>query len=262
MRTNRVKRALKNGEVVVGTMISACKGPGVATMMATAGFDYVYIDMEHSSFDMETLEEMIIALKCTDTMAFVRTPGLGRLELQRPLDAGADGLLVPQVSTRAEVEQIVKYMKYFPEGERGMALRRPHSSFAKVKAAEYTKHANEESMVIVQIESKTAMKTIDEVISVPGVDAAFIGPADLAQSYGKPGQNNDPEIQADLDNFITACNRHGIAPGIHVYDMKEAQNWIDRGMRLICFSNDISMIVDTGTKYTTELKGYIKGGNQ
>lgn len=261
MRTNTVKRALKNGEVVVGTMISACKGPGVSTMMATAGFDYVYIDMEHSAFSIETLEEMMVALKATDTMAFVRTPGLGRLELQRPLDAGADGLLVPQISTREEVEQIVNYMKYFPEGERGMALRRPHSSFAKVKTTEYTKHANEESMVIVQLESKTAMRDIEQLVSVPGVDAAFIGPADLAQSYGKPGQNKDPEIQADLDNFIKVCNKYGVAPGIHCYDIKEAENWIDRGMRLICFSNDISMIVDTGSAYTAELKGYIKGGN-
>ncbi|HEY8347281.1 MAG TPA: aldolase/citrate lyase family protein [Symbiobacteriaceae bacterium] len=262
MRTNKVKRALKNGEVVIGTMISACRGAGVATMMATAGFDYVFIDMEHSTFDMETVEEMIVALKATDTMAFVRTPGLGRLELQRPLDAGADGLLVPQVSTVEEVRQIVNYMKYYPEGERGMALRRGHSDYAPVKAAEYMKHANEETMVVIQVESKTAMRDIEQLVSVPGVDAAFIGPADLSQSYGKPGQNEDPEIMADLLHFIEVCNKHGVAPGIHVYDMAKAKDWIDKGMRLICYSNDISMIVDTGTGYTRELKSYIKGRGQ
>lgn len=262
MRTNRVKRALKNGEVVVGTMVSAGRGGAMTTMMATAGFDYVYIDMEHSAYSIETLEEMITALKATNTMAFVRTPGLGRLELQKPLDAGADGIMVPQVETAEEVKQIVAWAKYFPEGERGMALRRQHSSYAKVNSVDYMKHANEESMVIIQLESKTAMRDIEQLVSIPGVDAAFIGPADLSQSYGKPGQNNDPEILEDLKNFIQVCNKYGVAPGIHLYDMKAAKSWIDLGMRLICYSNDISMIVDTGSSYTAELKDYIKGGTR
>lgn len=257
MRTNKVKRALKDGQVVIGTMVSEVRGPGVMTMLATAGFDYVYIDMEHSSFSIETVADMMAAAKATDMMAFVRTPGLGRLELQRPLDAGADGLLIPQVQTADEVRQIVAYMKYYPNGERGMALRRAHSSFAKQPAAQYMTHANEESMVIIQLESKVAMRDIEQLVSVPGVDAAFIGPADLSQSYGKPGQSDDPEIMADLTNFIAACNKYGVAPGIHVYDMKVAKKWIDAGMRLIAYSNDISMITDTGAGYTAELKGYI-----
>ena len=80
--------------------------------------------------------------------------------------------------------------------------------------------------------------------------------------YGKPGQNNDPEILEDLKNFIQVCNKYGVAPGIHLYDMKAAKSWIDLGMRLICYSNDISMIVDTGSSYTAELKDYIKGGTR
>lgn len=258
MRPNLVKKALKNGQVAVGTMISECRGPGVMTMMTTAGFDYVYIDMEHSTFSMETCSDMIAAAKASNTMAFVRTPGLGRLEIQKLLDAGADGVMVPQVSTAEEVRQIVAYAKYFPEGERGMALRRAHSNFGKAPPAQYMKHANEESMVIIQLESKTAMRDIEQLVSVPGVDAAFIGPNDLSQSYGKPGQSEDPEIIADLLNFIQVCNRHGVAPGIHAFDMKTAQRWIDAGMRLICYSNDINMITDTGTAYTTELKSYIQ----
>lgn len=258
MRPNLVKKALKEGQVVVGTMISECRGPGVMTMMATAGWEYVYIDMEHSTFSLETCADMIAAAKASSTMAFVRTPGLGRLEIQKLLDAGADGVMVPQVSTAEEVRQIVAYAKYFPEGERGMALRRAHSSFAKAPAAEYMAHANQESMVIIQLESRTAMRDIAELVSIPGVDAAFIGPADLSQSYGKPGQNEDPEILADLHSFIKVCHEHGVAPGIHVYDMKTAQRWIDAGMRLICYSNDIAMITDTGTAYTTELRSIIQ----
>lgn len=262
MRINQVKRALKNGEVVIGTMVSEVRGPGVMTMLATAGFDFVFIDMEHSTYNMETVGDMITAAKGTRLHTLIRTPGLSRLALQHPLDAGADGLLVPQVEGVDEVKQIVAWMKYFPEGERGMALRRGHSDFAKHPAAEYMKHANAETLVVIQIESVAAIEDIDNMVAVPGVDAAFIGPADLSQSYGIPGKNDDPRIIDGLMKFIDACNRHGVAPGIHLYDMESAKRWIDKGMRLIAYGNDISMIVDTGTKNTTELKGYVKGGNR
>ncbi|MCR4427232.1 MAG: aldolase/citrate lyase family protein [Firmicutes bacterium] len=258
MRPNKVKKALANGEVVIGTMISEVRGPGIITMLATAGFDYVCIDMEHSSYSMETVADMIAASKATDMAAIIRTTGLSRLALSRPLDSGADGLLIPQTETVEEVRQIIEYTKYYPMGQRGMALRRAHSAFAKVTAGEYLGHANAETLIVIQIESETAIRDLDKLVSVPGVDAAFIGPADLSQSYGIPGQSNDPRIQEALARFIEVCNAHGVAPGIHVYNMDEARKWIDSGMRLIAYGNDISMIVDTGMKYTAELKSYIK----
>jgi 2-keto-3-deoxy-L-rhamnonate aldolase RhmA len=257
MRKNKVKRALKNGETVIGTMVSEVRGPGVMSMLATAGFDYVYIDMEHSTYSGETMADMILAARGTEMMTIVRTPGLDRLAVAKPLDAGADGILCPQVETAEEVRQIVGYAKYHPMGQRGMAIRRGHSNFAKVNVESYVAHANEESLVVLQLESERALKDIDELLSVDGVDAAFIGPADLSQSYGIPGQSEAPHIIEALQGFIAACNRHGVAPGIHVYDTEKAKWWIDRGMRLIAMSNDISMIVDTGSRYTAELKGHV-----
>jgi len=258
MRENRIKRLLQNGQTVIGTMVSELRGPGLMTMLETAGFDFVFIDMEHSTYSIETAGDMITAAKSSNLFTIVRTPGLSRLALQHFLDAGADGLLVPQVETVEEVRQIVRWAKYHPMGERGMALRRGHSNFAPVKAAEYVKHANEETMVVIQIESVAAIEDIDNMVSVPGVDAAFIGPADLSQSYGMPGQSEAPVIIEGLMRFIDACNRHGVAPGIHVYNMEKAKWWMDKGMRLIAYGNDISMIVDTGMKITKELKDYVE----
>lgn len=257
MRENKVKKALAKGDVAIGTMISEVRGPGIITMLATAGYDFVYIDMEHSSYSIETVADMIAVSKATDIVAIVRTPGLSRLALSRPLDAGAEGLLIPQVETEEEVKQIVEYTKYYPLGERGMALRRAHSNFAPVKTAEYIQLANEQTLIVIQIESERAIRDLEKLVSVKGVDAAFIGPADLSQSYGIPGQTGDPRIAAALERFIRVCNDYGVAPGIHVYDMESAKRWIDAGMRLIAYSNDISMIVDTGSKYTAELKGYV-----
>jgi len=257
VRENRVKRILANGGIAIGTMISEVRGPGIITMLATAGYDFVFIDMEHSSYSIETVADMIVAAKATEMAALVRTPGLSRLALSRPLDAGADGLLIPQVETEEEVKRIIEYTKYYPLGQRGMAIRRAHSNFARVNTAEYIKRANEETLIVIQIESEVAIRDLEKLVSVPGVDAAFIGPADLSQSYGVPGKTDDPRIQEALHRFIKVCNDYKVAPGIHVYDMDAAKKWIDAGMRLIAYSNDISMIVDTGRSYTTELKQYI-----
>lgn len=256
MRENRVKKVLANGGVAIGTMISEVRGPGVMTMLATAGYDFVYIDMEHSSYSIETVADMIAASKATDLVTIIRTPGLSRLALSRPLDSGAEGLLIPQVETEEEVREIISYTKYYPLGQRGMALRRAHSNFAKVKTVDYIKHANEQTLIVLQIESEPAIRDLEKLVAIEGVDAAFIGPADLSQSYGIPGQSQDPRIQAALQRFIKVCNDHGVAPGIHVYDMETAKRWLDAGMRLIAYANDISLIVDTGTRYTTELKEY------
>lgn len=258
MRENRVKKALANGEVVIGTMISEVRGPGIITMLATAGYDFVFIDMEHSSYNMETVADMIAVAQGTNLMALVRTPGLSRLALSRPLDAGADGLLIPQVETEEEVKQIIEYTKYYPLGQRGMALRRAHSAFAKVNTPEYIKRANEETLIVIQIESQLALQDLEKLVAVEGVDAAFIGPADLSQSYGVPGRSDDPRIQEDLKRFIRVCEKFGVAPGIHVYDMEAARRWIQAGMRLIAYSNDIAMIVDTATQYAKDLRNYIQ----
>jgi 4-hydroxy-2-oxoheptanedioate aldolase len=259
MRENKVKRALKRGEIVVGTMISEVRGPGVALMLGTAGFDYVYIDMEHSTYSMETVGDIIMTAQATDMMTMVRVPGFdSRCAMSRPLDAGADGLLCPQVETAEEVEWIIKQTKYFPMGQRGMALRRGHSRFDSYKAADYMKHANEETMIVIQIESEKAVNDIEKLVSVPGVDAAFIGPADLSQSYGIPGQAKDPKIMAAIERVIEGCNKYGVAPGIHLYNMDDLKFWVEKGMRLICYSNDIAMITDTGKKYTTDIREYLK----
>lgn len=258
MRENTVKKALKNGQVVIGTMVSECRGSGVMTMLASAGFDYVIIDMEHGTFNLETVEDMIAASKATNTISIVRTRGFDRLAVQGPLDGGADGLLVPQMEGVENVQQLISWMKYFPEGDRGMALRRAHSNFAKVNTGEYIKHANEQSMVVIQIETVKAIEEIEAMVSVPGVDAAFIGPNDLSQSYGVPGSSDDPRILEGLHKFIAACKKHGVAPGYHAMDIAKAKYWIDQGMQMIGISNDINMVVDTGAKLSGELRDYLK----
>ncbi|MGE5507401.1 MAG: HpcH/HpaI aldolase family protein [Chitinophagales bacterium] len=258
MRENRVKRILKEGGTVIGTMISEVRGPGVMKMLATAGFDYVYIDMEHSTYSMETVGDMILSAHGTPLMTFVRVPGYeNRCSLSRPLDAGADGLLCPQTESVEQVEFIIRETKYYPMGQRGAALRRGHSAFANVKFGEYAGHANAETMVILQIESEQGVRDIEKLMAIDGVDAAFIGPADLSQSYGIPGQAKDPRIVDAIHQVLEGCKKHGKACGIHLYNLDDVKYWSEQGMRLLCYNNDIAMITDTGSKNVADIKAIV-----
>lgn len=255
MRENRVKRILKEGGTVVGTMVSEVRGPGVMHMLGTAGLDFVYIDMEHSTYSMETVGDMILAAKATPMMAFVRVPGYEyRTALSRPLDAGAEGLLCPQTESVEQVRFILQETKYYPMGQRGAALRRGHSAFAPVKFGEYAPHANAETMIILQIESEQGVNDIEKLVSMDGVDAAFIGPADLSQSYGIPGQAKDPRIIEAIHKVLEGCKKHGKACGIHLYNMEDVKYWTAAGMRLICYNNDIAIITDTCKRFASEIR--------
>lgn len=257
MRENKMKRTLKAGGVVVGTMVSEVRTPAVAQMMATAGYQFILIDMEHSAFNMETVQDMILACRAAGIQSVVRTPGMERCSLSRPLDAGADGILVPQVETREEVEAIVRETRYYPLGERGCALRRLHSDYQKVNSVEYMAHANEEALVVIQIESEKAINHLEELVSVPGVDAAFIGPNDMSQSYGVPGQMKHPKMIAAYKRLIEVCNAYGVAPGAHLSNLDDVKEWVGAGMRLIGYSNDINMLVDAASKQVADIKAIL-----
>jgi 4-hydroxy-2-oxoheptanedioate aldolase len=255
MRENKVKRILNAGGTVVGTMISEIRGPGVMHMLGTAGLDFVYIDMEHSTYSMETVGDMILAAKATDLMSFVRVPGYeNRCSLSHPLDAGAEGLLCPQTESVEQVEYIIRETKYYPMGQRGAALRRGHSAFAPVKFGEYAPHANAETMIIIQIESEAGVQDIEKLMAIDGVDAAFIGPADLSQSYGIPGQAKDPRIIEAIHKVLEGCQKYNKACGIHLYNMDDVKYWTQAGMRLICYNNDIAMLTDTAARFNKEIR--------
>ncbi|NPV54954.1 MAG: hypothetical protein HPY71_15815 [Firmicutes bacterium] len=254
MRENKIKQALRNGEVVIGTMVSEVRTPAIAQMMATAGYQFIFIDMEHSAFNMETVQDMILACRAAGIQSIVRTPGMERCSLSRPLDAGSDGILVPQVETREEVEAIVRETRYYPLGERGCALRRLHSDYRKVDTVEYTGHANEEALVVIQIESERAIEHLDELVNIQGVDAAFIGPNDMSQSYGIPGQIKHPKMVAAYRRLIEVCNKYGVAPGMHLFNLEDVKEWVGAGMRLIAYSSDINMIVDIASKQVADIE--------
>lgn len=256
---NSMKRVLKEGKVVFGPMVAEIRSPAIAVLFAQAGFDFFFVDLEHSCFSLETVSDMILAARAADIPVIVR-PSSRQLadDLSRPLDCGASGLLIPQIRTREDVENVVKWSRYQPLGERGMGLSRQHTFFQGGEAVDTMKRLNEEILIALQIEHKDAVENLPDLLAVPGIDAAFVGPADLSASFGKPGQTSDPEIQSAIRRVIEVSAAHDIIPGIHTDSVKNAKYWIDQGMKMIGFCTDIKLIQQVSKASVEQLRVGLK----
>ena len=252
---NTMKRALKEGKVVFGPMVSEIRSPGIALLFAQAGFDFFFIDMEHSCFSMETLSDMILAARAANIPAVVRPSSRKSHEyLSRPLDIGASGLLVPQIQTREDAQNVVRWCRYHPLGERGMALSRQHTFFESGDTGETMALLNDEVFLALQIEHRDAVEHLPDILSVPGIDAAFVGPEDLAASLGIPGRTGDPEVERAVRRVIEVSRDNGIVPGIHTGSVDKAAHWIEQGMRFIGFGTDIKLMLQVSKNAVKELR--------
>jgi len=256
---NKMKAALREGKVVFGPMVSEIRTPGIVVLFAQAGFDFFFIDMEHSCFTTETVADMIMAGRAAGIPAIVRPSTRKSHEyLSRPLDSGASGLLVPQIQSREDAENVARWCRYYPVGERGMALSRQHTFFEAGNTLETMKQLNEEILIALQIEHRDAIENLPEILSVTGIDAAFVGPEDLAASMGRPGQTSDPDVEKAIRRVIEVSRDKGVIPGIHTSSVEKARYWIDQGMKLIGFGTDIKLILQVCKTSVKELRSLIR----
>lgn len=254
MQGAEIKRALKEDKVVLGSFVSEIWSPTIAWMYATAGFDFMFIDMEHGSFNMETVAAMIMAARGAGIAPIVRVPSNDRPSVMRPLDAGAAGLLVPMVETREYAERLIRFSKYPPLGQRGVALRRAHSAYRAVAAAPYLQQANEETLIIAQIETQLSVDNLEKILGLGSIDVAFIGPADLSTSMGHPGQVSHPDVVKAIQRLLDVSWHYGVSAGIHLTDIKSVKEWASRGMRFISYSGDLAFIVDSAARDLAQIR--------
>ncbi len=255
MRTNTVKQALKEGKTQFGCNTSMLRSPEVPRILAAAGLDWSYLDSEHGGFDLETLQDLIRAANEAGLCPIVRVADLQYPLVARALDCGAQGVLFPRVESSELLERAISWTRFPPEGVRGYGLQPTHVGYEAVGMPEIIAHANANTMVVLQIETKTALERIDELLSVPKIDAVMIGPADLSISLGVPGQFEHPTLVAAIEKIRDACNRHGIAPGIHMRSLKLVQYWRDQGMLFLSCNSEIGFMLEKATETVAALKG-------
>jgi len=241
LKTSRVKEKLKKREVCFGTMLRVLKSPQAVALCASQGWDYVIMDTEHNDYDYQTIGSFSLAAKYEDMNLYVRVPDKLYYQMAQMLDIGAEGLVLPQVKTAKEAQHIISSTKYAPIGNRGVSVSNTVTLFRDYDLVEYIKWANEQLMTIIQIESQEGVENIDEILSVGDIDAVMIGPSDLSQDMGIPGKTDHPSIENAYRKVIESCNKHDVAPGIHLTNLEAVEKWIGEGMRFMTFSYDIKL---------------------
>jgi 2-keto-3-deoxy-L-rhamnonate aldolase RhmA len=258
MATNWIKAALKRDEAVVGLMVSELKTPMLGAILDAAGMHFAIIDQEHGAYGPEALAMLIAGFRGGVCRPFVRIAESRREYILTALELGAAGIMVPRVESRAQAEEIVRYVRYAPEGDRGLSLCRAHTGFRRVPQKEYTARANEEILVMAQIETKLAIDNLDDILSTPGIDMAFIGPSDLSLSCGISSSLRSPEMREIVDQVIAKAQRHGVLVGIQTYDIGIAAELVAAGVNLISCNTDINALLsglEPGVKELREKVG-------
>ena len=245
MDPNPLKPKLQDGGIAAGIMVRSFADAEAGMLLKRTGADFVLIDNEHTSMGLETLGMLCTVFRLAGIPPIVRVPDADYHLIARRLDAGAMGIMVPRVKTRAEVEQIVACAKYPPEGQRGSAVRPIFTDYDTTGSMSGDlQWINDSTFIAIQIETAEAMQDLDGLLSVPGVDATIMGPQDLSIALGVPGEHRHPKVLAAIDELIAACDRHGVAPGIHLRSVEHLLEYRAKGMRLLPCSTDTEFMLE------------------
>ena len=245
LRENIVKRKMRSGERSFGAWLHLCSGMA-AEIMGDAGFDWILVDMEHGHGDLQTLVGQLQAMNHAKSIPIVRAPWNDLVIIKRILDIGAYGVMIPWVNTKEEAEQAVQACKYPPRGVRGLARNTRATAYGR-DFPKYANVANDEILVIVQVETMNAVNNIDDIMSVPGVDVVFIGPSDLSASMNIPAQYDHPDLLKAMKRVEDAGKRHKVALGTLCSTIEQMQNLVDRGYQFISMGSDASLLVGAST---------------
>ncbi len=240
---NQLKRKLEDGGVVLGMFITL-NCPDLVEIAGLAGFDYCIIDTEHGPGNPESIQHMLRAAELRGITPVVRIPDTAPTTVLRTLDVGAAGIQAPQVNSPQAAKDLVRSAKYFPDGERGACLTRSSRYGFVPGVAEYFGEANRETLVIVHCENREGLACLDEIASVDGVDVVFVGPYDLSQSFGIPGQIYHPVMKEAVAKALSATKRAGKPAGIFVSSVEEARARIEEGFTYIAYNTDALLFAE------------------
>jgi len=251
-----LKDKLRNNKLTIGSWIMM-GNPMSVEVMALAGFEWLVVDLEHTSINLETAKSLITTIQSNNMKALARVSKNEEVIIKKMLDMGADGIVVPMVCSKEEAIQAVNYAKYPPVGKRGVGLYR--ASKYGTKFEEYKQWVDEELVIIAQIEHIKAVDNIDEILQVDGIDGTIIGPYDLSGSMGYPGEFERKDVKQAIQKVLNKCKKHNIPSGFHVVDTnpKKIKEKIDQGCTFLAYGIDYFFMRDLAISGMNKLKGDI-----
>ncbi|KAA9015745.1 HpcH/HpaI aldolase family protein [Niallia endozanthoxylica] len=255
MRKNALKKKIGQSKNVFGTWIMT-NSLDNAEILGHTGVDFIMIDAEHGSMDIESAGRMVSVIRGTQATPLLRVAGNEKSLIKKGLDTGASGIMIPMVNTKAEAEEAVSNCKYPPVGVRGIgAGRAVLFGAAAAEYEDYYAQANEEVLVILQIEHYTAVENIEEILSVPNIDIAFIGPYDLSTSMGLQGQLNHPDVLESCQKVIEACDKFNVTPGIMTWTDGIEQH-LNMGFQFLLGGIDGAILYNGVKQLVNEFNGF------
>jgi len=256
VRKNRMKEKIKRGEPVVGAFHNL-QVPTVTELLGLVGLDFVIVDAEHTSITPETAENLYRAAELRDLSVITRIGENSQQVIQKFMDAGSQGVLMPLINTREDAERVVASVKYPPIGKRGLAGTRA-AAWGLGNTAEYVKMANEETLVAIQVETLEAIKNIKEIVSVEHVDVIFFGPSDISSNLGLHGQTRHPEVLSLIEKLSKEALAAGKAVGTIARDLNDYKYWRERGFQWLCTGTS-QFLVAGARAYLDPIREWEKG---
>ncbi len=248
-----LKQKLKNNQLTIGSWIMIGH-PMSVEVMALAGFEWLVVDMEHTAIDINTAERLIVTIQANGIKALVRVNKNEEVIIKRVLDIGADGIIVPMISSKKDAQQAINYAKYPPIGKRGVGLYR--ASKYGIRFEEYKEWLNEELIIIAQIEHIDGVNNIEEILQVEGVDGTIIGPYDLSGSMGYPGEFEREDVKRAIQKVLNKCKEKKFPSGFHVVDTNPAKlkEKIKQGCTFLAYGIDYFFMRDLAMNGMKEIK--------
>ncbi len=228
----------------LGTNFGQLRSAEIPRLLAAAGFDWAFIDTEHGNFDLETVNDVCRVARLAGLCPVVRVADLQYSLVARALDSGAQGIIFPRMEDPKLLETALSWTKFPPDGARGYGLVASQTEYEALSFSEVIEQVNENTLTVLQIESRRAVEAREEILSVPGIDAVMIGPADLSISMGVPGDFQHPSMVEAMEAIRDTCVRRGIAPGTQTRAVPQAKFWKERGMKFLGCGNDIGFLFD------------------
>ena len=224
---------------------SKTSDPAVVEALGHAGFDFIILDMEHGPNSVETVQDLIRAAQIAQMAPIVRVPSAGYETIGKVLDVGAAGVQVPQISSAQDVQTAIEHAKFAPLGLRGVCRYVRAAEYSSMDKADYFRRANE-ALLIIQIEGQAALDNLDEILAVKGIDIVFVGPYDLSQSLGVPGEVEHPLVVDKMRRIVEACLDKNVFVGNFTETVAQTETWVKQGLRYMSYSVDVGIIYEAG----------------
>ena len=246
---NLMKAKMASGDLAVGMIVRLMRGVEIAAIARSAGFDCLYVDLEHCSFSLETVSQICLTATALGVTPMVRVPGINKAEISRTLEAGAQGIIVPHLETRAQAEEVIDAARFPPDGNRSLLGANPHTLFRAGPVAETMQKMNEATLVAGMIESVTAVENAEDIASVDGVDMLLVGTNDLCNSLGVPGALDHPRVREAYEHVAAACRAKGKHLGVGGLNSRPdiAKEIIRMGARYVSAGSDTGFLTSAAT---------------